>query len=189
MWRMNGLRLPFAPISVLRHRSFWISFAGAACCIMRATFDSSLLIYIMNAPYKKLITAMTLMAVSAFPIASMANADDIQQRVKKVGRINIGEAAAPAAAPAASGDASAPAGAASGADLYQANCFACHGTGAAGAPILGNKDAWGPRIAQGEDTLVQHAINGLNAMPPRGGTTLTDDELKAVVMHMVESTQ
>jgi len=145
----------------------------------------------MNAPYKTLISLLSLIAVSAIPLAGMAMSDDdIQQRVKKVGKLNIGEAAAPAAAATSSGDTTAAAPAqTSGADIYQANCFACHGTGAAGAPILGNKEAWGPRVAQGEDTLIQHALSGLNAMPPRGGTTLSDDEIKAVVEHMIQSAQ
>lgn len=150
----------------------------------------------MNASYKTLgktlISALSLLAVSAFPVAAMAsNADDIQQRVKKVGKLNIGDAAAPApaaTAPAQSSENAAPAQI-NGADLYQASCFACHGTGAAGAPILGQADVWAPRIANGEATLIDHAINGLNAMPPRGGTTLNDDEIKAVVAYMIESSQ
>jgi len=163
----------------------------------RHFFDSIWLIFNMNASYKTfsktLISALSLLAVSAFPVAAMASsADDIQQRVKKVGKLNIGDAAAPAAA-AAPADSNSSEGAApaqaNGADLYQANCFACHGTGAAGAPILGQKDLWAPRIANGEATLIDHAINGLNAMPPRGGTTLNDDEIKAVVAYMIENSQ
>ena len=147
----------------------------------------------MNASHKTLITALSLLAVSALPVISLAASDDdIQQRVKKVGRLNISdEAAAPAAAAdtadttSSGGDAAAIDGAA----LYQANCFACHGTGAAGAPIVGKADAWAPRIAQGEDTLIQHALNGFNAMPPRGGTTLDDDSIKAIVAYMVEQSK
>lgn len=148
----------------------------------------------MNASHKTLgttlISALTLLAVGAFPITTMAsNADDIQQRVKKIGKLNIGDAAPPApAAPVDSSESAAPAQI-SGADLYQANCFACHGTGAAGSPILGQADVWAPRIANGEATLIEHAINGFNAMPPRGGTTLNDDEIKAVVAYMIESSQ
>ena len=141
---------------------------------------------------KTIVSALTLFTISAFPVAAMASdADEIQQRVKKVGKLNVGEAAAPTAAAApveSAGESAAPA-TVNSADLYQANCFACHGTGAAGAPILGNKEAWAPRIAQGEATLVEHSINGFNAMPPRGGTTLKDEELKAVVTYMIESSQ
>jgi len=147
----------------------------------------------MNAPHKTLIAAFSLLAISALPIISLAaSIDDIQQRVKKVGRLNVSdEAAAPAAATdtADTADSGSDATAIDGAALYQSNCFACHGTGAAGAPIVGKADIWAPRIAQGEDTLIQHAINGLNAMPPRGGTTLDDDSIKAVVAYMVEQSK
>jgi cytochrome c5 len=51
---------------------------------------------------------------------------------------------------------------------YQTSCFACHSTGAAGAPKAHDTAAWQPRIAQGMPTLVQHVTNGFNAMPPRG---------------------
>lgn len=146
----------------------------------------------MNAPYKTLsktlVSALSLLAISTFPVTAMAsNVDDIQQRVKKIGKLNIGDAAPPAA-PAQSSENTAPAQI-NGADLYQANCFACHGTGAAGAPILGQADVWAPRIANGEATLIDHAINGFNAMPPRGGFPLSDDEIKAVVAYMIEKSQ
>ena len=78
----------------------------------------------------------------------------------------------------------------SGKDLYQAKCFACHGTGAAGAPKLGDKDAWAPRIAQGIDVLNEHALKGLNAMPAKGACMdCSDDAIKAIVDYMVESSK
>jgi cytochrome c5 len=143
----------------------------------------------MNVHSKTFIAALSFITFSAIPGISIAtNADDIQNRVQKVGKLNISEAAAPADM---SGDsASDAAGAAADpAALYQASCFACHGTGAAGAPILGDKDAWAPRIAQGEATVLEHAINGLNAMPPRGGSSLSDEEIEAIVEHMISSSQ
>lgn len=94
------------------------------------------------------------------------------------------EVAAAAPAEAASGAASAVDGEA----LYNASCAVCHAAGVAGAPKFGDAAAWQPRIAQGIETLYQHAINGLNAMPPKGGAlTLSDDEIKAVVDHMVQA--
>lgn len=76
-----------------------------------------------------------------------------------------------------------------GAAIYQTACFACHGTGAAGAPML-QADAWTERLAQGEDTLVDHAINGFNAMPPKGGQMqLSDAEVRAVVQYMLSQVQ
>lgn len=54
------------------------------------------------------------------------------------------------------------------ASLYQQSCFACHGTGAGGAPRSGNVDDWAPRVAQGMDALLDHTIDGLRGMPPLG---------------------
>ena len=76
--------------------------------------------------------------------------------------------------------------AADGQGTYQQACFACHGTGAAGAPKLGDKAAWGPRIAQGTATLHNHALHGIRAMPAKGGRAdLSDDAVKAAVDYMV----
>ena len=76
----------------------------------------------------------------------------------------------------------------SGKETYDVKCFACHGTGAAGAPKLGDKEAWAPRVAQGIDTLYEHALSGFNAMPPKGTCMdCSDDTIKIVVDYMVES--
>src|SRR5215510_9142684 len=60
-----------------------------------------------------------------------------------------------------------------GTEAYETACQACHGQGIAGAPKVGDKGAWGPRIAQGKDTLYKHALNGFSGksgiMPPKGG--------------------
>ena len=69
--------------------------------------------------------------------------------------------------------------------LYTATCMACHGTGVLGAPKLGDKAAWAPRLAAGVDGLTASAIKGKNAMPARGGSGATDAEIKAVVAYMV----
>ncbi|HSH29350.1 MAG TPA: c-type cytochrome, partial [Thiohalobacter sp.] len=75
----------------------------------------------------------------------------------------------------------------SGKEIYDSKCFACHGTGAAGAPMLGKADAWAPRIEQGMDTLMKHAKEGLNAMPPMGTCMdCTDAELQAAVDYIIE---
>lgn len=112
----------------------------------------------------------------------------VEARIAPVGKLNTGAPIAVAAAPAPA--AAAPAAARSGDAVYNASCVACHGTGAAGAPKLGDKAAWGDRIAQGMDTLVTHAIGGFQGktgvMPPRGTCgTCSDDELKAAVEYMV----
>lgn len=71
--------------------------------------------------------------------------------------------------------------------IYKAACFACHDAGVAGAPKLGDKAAWAPRIAKGSDALYSTLQNGLNAMPPKGTCmNCNDDELKAVLDYMIE---
>ncbi len=78
----------------------------------------------------------------------------------------------------------------SGEEVFKASCFSCHGTGAAGAPKLGDKAAWAPRIAKGMDTLLKSATSGLNAMPPKGlCMTCSDDELKGAVKYMVDGSK
>jgi cytochrome c5 len=105
-----------------------------------------------------------------------------------------GNAAAAAAGPGAS--ASAPgaavttASAGGGEDTYNKTCMACHAAGVAGAPKIGDKADWGPRVAQGKQVLYDHAIKGFTgqkgAMPPKGGAAqLSDDEVKAAVDYMV----
>ena len=73
---------------------------------------------------------------------------------------------------------------------YMMSCFACHSTGAARAPKVGdgNADAWAPRMEKGMEAVVANAINGLNTMPPKGLCfTCTDEDLAAIVTYMVSS--
>ena len=103
--------------------------------------------------------------------------------------------AAPAAAPAAPAPAAAPAAApvaenAIGKKVYGAVCSMCHAAGVGGAPKPGDKADWGPRIAQGKDTLYKHALEGFTGakgmMPARGGNSkMADDDVKAAVDYMV----
>jgi cytochrome c5 len=92
----------------------------------------------------------------------------------------------PAAAPAAPQTAVAGA-AGSGEALYKQACMACHAAGVANAPKLGDKAAWAPRMQQGVPALVQSAIKGKGAMPPKGGSTASDAEIRAAVDYMVSS--
>ena len=85
-------------------------------------------------------------------------------------------------------DASGPRTLKAGADVYNAACAACHGSGAAGAPKFGDAGAWGGRIKQGYDTLVSHAIKGIRAMPAKGGNPDLDDvEVARAVVHMANA--
>ena len=98
-------------------------------------------------------------------------------------------AGARSSAPAEQAASSAPGGIdlAKGKQIFSTYCFACHGTGAAGAPKLDDKANWVPRIAQGMDTLYEHALKGFkDVMPPRGTCmTCSDDEIKSAVSYMV----
>lgn len=82
----------------------------------------------------------------------------------------------------------------SGPQVYNSACLACHGAGIGGAPVLGNAEAWAPRIAQGIDVLKNHAINGFQGsvgyMPAKGGRTdLSDEEIANAVEYMVTEAQ
>lgn len=105
------------------------------------------------------------------------------------------ESAAPAAAPTpvAAPAPAAPAVAENtvGKSVFGKVCAMCHAVGAAGAPKPGDKADWGPRIAQGNDMLYKHALEGFTGakgmMPPRGANAaLTDDEVKAAVDYMAD---
>ena len=68
--------------------------------------------------------------------------------------------------------------------LYQGACQACHATGAAGAPKMGDPGAWVERVSKGLDALIEAAINGVGGMPPRGGSQYSDEQMRAVVEYM-----
>jgi len=109
--------------------------------------------------------------------------------IKPVGQVYVaGESEPePVAKAADTGEAAGPK---SGEDVYNSNCVACHGTGAAGAPKVGDAATWAPRIAKGMDALLNSAINGLNAMPPKGlCMACSDAELKGAIEYMVSQSQ
>ncbi|HJU24073.1 MAG TPA: c-type cytochrome [Casimicrobiaceae bacterium] len=102
----------------------------------------------------------------------------VLDRIKPVGTVVIAEA----------GPAS---GNMTGAQVFAQVCKTCHETGLAGAPKAGDKAAWAPRIAEGEATLVKHAIDGYQGktgtMPPKGGNPdLTDDEVHRAVVYLAD---
>lgn len=77
---------------------------------------------------------------------------------------------------------------AEGKKIYAKYCAACHTTGSAGAPTLGDAAAWDPLIKLGVDKLHTNAINGINSMPPKGGCpTCSDNQIKAAVDYLVEA--
>ncbi len=83
---------------------------------------------------------------------------------------------------------------ADGKATYDSACFACHATGAAGAPKFGDKAAWAPRIAKGLDLLKKHALEGFKGetgfMPAKGGRAdLADADVMAAVEYMTSSSK
>ena len=128
------------------------------------------------------------------PRANPAVADKaVTERIKPVGstpEIEKGPsplvpAPAPVVAAAVGANATA-APAANGKAVYDASCQACHAAGVAGAPKLGDKAAWAPRLGSGIAAMQTSAIKGKNAMPPKGGNlSLSDTDVKAAVDYMV----
>lgn len=123
---------------------------------------------------KKWIGAIA-MVVAAFAINAQEMSDDaIKERIKPVGSVHVAGAAAAASA-----------GAMSGEDVYNKACVACHAAGVLGAPRLNNAADWAPRLDNGFDTVLSNAINGINAMPPRGTcASCSDDDIKAAIEYM-----
>lgn len=78
--------------------------------------------------------------------------------------------------------------AADGKSVYDTTCVACHATGVANAPKLGDKAAWAPRVATGKDALVKSVVTGKGAMPPKAGNAgLAEADIKAAVDYMLSS--
>lgn len=117
--------------------------------------------------------------------ASAQSRDElIAERLKPVGEVCVagdpcaGGAAAPAAAASAEFVAE---------TAYQTNCQVCHASGMAGAPKFGDADEWAKRLAdKGIEGLVSNAINGVNAMPPRGMCmTCSDENIADLVDYLI----
>jgi len=117
----------------------------------------------------------------------------IEERIRPLGQVYLpGEEAhadAPKVTQAAPADPVATV--LSGPQVFNEACLMCHGSGIGGAPVVADKEAWAPRIAQGKDTLYEHALGGFTGqsgfMPPKGARMdLSDDEVKGAVDYMVD---
>ncbi len=97
--------------------------------------------------------------------------DAVGRRIQPVGRIEIKDAANPGVLK-------------TGEQVVQAQCGACHLSGAAGAPKIGDDAAWGPRIKTGYDALLLSALKGKNAMGAQGGGDYNDTEIGRAVVYM-----
>lgn len=139
---------------------------------------------------KRLLLA-AFMATAFVGMAVAASLEEqILERIYPVGDVCVagqecGEGGGAAAAAAAAGGEPR-----AGDAVYSAACAACHDTGAAGAPVTGNAGDWEPRLAKGQETLVEHAIQGFNAMPPMGGCgACSEEEVAAAVDHIIAVSQ
>lgn len=118
--------------------------------------------------------AVVIMAYSSMFSGSKVAADEeaVAARILPVARVEIASANAGAK------------GSRTGEDIVNAACAACHATGAAGAPKIGDKAAWAPRLGQGLDGLVKSSTAGKNAMPPKGGADVSAIELARAIVFM-----
>lgn len=111
----------------------------------------------------------------------------VDQRLAPIGDVQIANnsgSQVASSAPAIGGNA--PGAAQTGKQIWEGTCSACHESGALGAPKIGNKTEWAPRIAEGLKTLESHALNGYKQMPAHGGNpALTDAEVIKALEYMV----
>ena len=159
-------------------RDFWKYFSGLLGALIALTVVLFILANVVTAKAKKAEVAT-------------ADAKAVAERIKPVGELTVVSSSSVmnALIPAAH---AAPADA--GKSTYDASCAACHGAGVAGAPKFGDKADWGPRIAQGNAKLYEHAIKGYQGkkgfMPAKGGNaSLKDDAVKASVDYMVSKSK
>ncbi|WP_176049046.1 c-type cytochrome [Burkholderia sp. BCC1644] len=123
-------------------------------------------------------------APAAGAAASGADASNAQAAAAMAAIAAIPKAGeAPAAAPASADAATA------GKALYSSTCVACHGAGVLGAPKFGSKEDWAPRLKESMDTVYNYALHGKGAMPPKGGSTASDADVKAAVDYMVNASK
>ena len=146
--------------------------------------------------YRSIIGVMAVLVVVAlvfYFIADIVTSDidaggdarqaRVEENIKPVGQVNVGSVPAPASGAAAETVAAGPR---SGDQVYNASCLACHSTGVAGAPKLGDQAAWTARVAKGLDGLLATAVSGINAMPPKGTCAdCSDEELKAAIEYIL----
>lgn len=137
--------------------------------------------------YSKSYAFVCLMILSTPVMATQTRVVDnspaaIEQRLQPPGlpQLHVKEVVAAAAETAGNGLGL------SGEQIYNQFCTVCHAAGVAGAPKLGDKAAWKPRVDQGIEKLLQHATQGLNAMPPKGTCAqCSDGDLKSAIEYMI----
>lgn len=139
-----------------------------------------------------LAVGMTAVSLSgAVFAADDMSPEAIAERIKPIGQVYTAKDLEGIAGAGAAPAATASSGPRDGETVFKGACFACHDTGAAGAPKRGDKAAWEPRIAQGIETLKKHAIGGFTGksgmMPPRGTcATCSDEEIENAIHYMID---
>jgi len=118
------------------------------------------------------ILTLTAAALAMGSRPKAADDEGVATRIQPVGRVEL---AAPSVAVA---------GSRTGEELVKTVCSACHLTGAAGSPKIGDNAAWAPRLVQGLEGLVKSATAGKNAMPPKGGSNASELELMRAIVYM-----
>ena len=118
------------------------------------------------------------LSVSAASVQDDMSREAIAERIKPIGKHYVaGESSA----------AEESSGPRSGEQVYNKYCTACHTSGVMGAPKINNAADWEDRLAQGMDTVLQHAVEGYNAMPPKGTCSdCSEEEIQAAIDYMVE---
>lgn len=107
------------------------------------------------------------------PAAGAVNPEKaIAERIQKIGMVEVRDANRPLK---------------SGEEVFKAQCSACHGAGLAGAPKFGDAGAWGPRIGQGFEALLNSALKGKGAMGAQGGGDFSDYEVGRAVVYMANA--
>jgi len=145
-------------------------------------FVGSIIVFIITFFVTNLIL-ITMQSVANGVVAPDSMTDEaIQTRIKPVAAVYIGEAPVVQIEVATTSTV-----ATGGQEVIEQVCAMCHATGMMSSPKLGSADDWAPRIEQGIDVLYDHAINGFNMMPARGGRPdLSDDAIKSAVDTMLE---
>lgn len=131
------------------------------------------------------------LCISTSAFAANMSRRDIENRIRPIGQVKVAKEQTTTSSEDTAKDNKTQLAANSGEKIYNQYCMACHTTGAAGAPKIGDQKEWGKRSKngsqQGITTLYEHAIKGFNMMPPKGGCSkCTDSEVKAAVDYLLK---
>jgi len=124
------------------------------------------------------ISMLFALTISAASVQDDMSREAIAERIKPLGKHYVaGESSA----------AEESSGPRSGQQVYDKYCTACHTSGVMGAPKMNNAADWQPRLDQGMETVLKHAVEGFNAMPPKGTCSdCSEEEIQAAIDYMTE---